>query len=196
MRNIVAIAAIVLSGCASNPYVEPLVWTSLGDGCYERGLSEVLYEPSHFNNIIGVTDIRIGFMPDTGQGPGFMAHFRQNNIPYSKRTKMPEILLAVGNGKRSCTVLLTQEDCPVAITIYEELAKMNIPISFSFDKPTGITLMHGTDYFLSFKDGQSNQTDWRFYGINHPIQEAIDQALVKLETCAKPAYDAFHNASR
>lgn len=195
MKTLAALFALTVAGCASVKYDAPLEWSSLGTGCYEKGLSDVLLLPDQFETEIGLTDIRIGRLPDTGQGPGLLAHFRRHlNGPFGQSTDEPELFLAVGDWKRSCSILIKQDTCPIASDIYAKLAAQSIPIGFAFDNPQGITVMHGTMYFLSARDGQGNQTDWTYYGLDHPLQETVSSSLDQIQTCAEPAAAAFHRA--
>ena len=85
MRIIAAILSLGLCGCASAPNLEPLEWSSLGTDCYDRGLSEVLLFPDSSGTMLSRTDIRIGRLPDSGNGPGLVAHFRQGlNGPFGQ----------------------------------------------------------------------------------------------------------------
>ncbi|RDZ26020.1 hypothetical protein [Lysobacter silvisoli] len=192
MKTGIALLALTLSSCASlSEERRPLEWSSLGTGCYDRGLSEVLFWPDRSLEI-GLTDIRIGRLPDTGQGPGMLAHFRRRlDGPFGQSTAPPELFLAVGDWKRTCAVLIQHSACPAAQEVYAHLASQSIPIGFAFDDPTAFTVMHGTIHALSVTDGQGNQTDWSFVGLDHPLQDAVARSLDKLESCAAPAMVAF-----
>lgn len=196
MKIVAALIALAISGCASTKsYTPPLEWSSLSTGCYTRGLSDVLLQPDYFETEISLTEIRIGRLPDTGQGPGLLAHFRRHpDGPFGQSTGQPELFLAVGDWKRSCSVLMKQDDCPGASKLYEMLASQSIPIGYAFENPQPFTILHGTMYFLSARDGHNNQTDWSYYGRDHPLQEAVSSALDELESCAEPAAAAFTRA--
>jgi hypothetical protein len=196
MKTLVVLLALTLTNCASTKkYTPPLEWSSLGTGCHARGLSDVLLLPDEFETEISLTDIRVGRLPDTGQGPGLLVHFRRHlDGPFGQSTGHPELLLAVGDWKRSCSILIRQDACPGASEIYGSLASQSIPIGFAFDNPQPLTVIHGTMYFLSTRDGQGNQTDWSFYGVDHPLQEAVSSSLDKLGNCAEPAAAAFQRA--
>ena len=197
MRTIATLLAIGLSGCASAPYVEPLDWSSLGSGCYDRGLSEVLLLPDDFGTRLNLTDIRIGRLPDTGNGPGLVAHFRRGlNGPFGQPTGQPQVFLAVGDWKKSCSVLLDVSDCPQSTEIYGQLAAQSISIGHAFDDAIGLTVIHGTTYFLSTRDGHANQMNWSYVGSEHPLQKQLDTALDSLNQCAASAATALSRYGR
>ncbi|HJS35838.1 MAG TPA: hypothetical protein VJ766_10125 [Pseudoxanthomonas sp.] len=192
MKTFAALLVTFLTGSAGVTDDAPLAWSTLGAGCHERGLSEVLLMPDDSETAIDLTDIRIGRLPDTHQGPGFLVHFRRHlDGPLGQSTGRPELFLAVGDWKRSCSILIDQEACTGASDVYASLATQNIPIGFAFDDPRPITVLHGTMYFLSARDGHGNQTDWRYYGEGHPLKEVVATSLDQLETCAKPAKEAL-----
>ena len=196
MKTIAACIALTLAGCAStNPYRPSLEWSSLGTGCHSRGLSEVLLLPNDFETQISLTDIRIGRLPDTGQGPGLLAHFRRHlDGRFGQSTAEPDLFLAVGDWERSCSLLIEMNTCPGAMEAYATLASMSIPIGYAFHKPQPFQVMHGDMYFLSVRDGHGNQTDWSYYGLDHPLRESISSALDSLEACAEPAARKFTTA--
>ena len=53
--------------------------------------------------------------------------------------------------------------------------------------PAEILVFHAPTYYLEFSDGQWNHNQWRFYGVDHPLQMVIDESLKALETCIAPA---------
>lgn len=196
MKIVGTFVVLALAGCASNqPYQPPLEWSSLGTGCHSRGLSEVLLLPDYPETQISLTDIRIGRLHNTGQGPGLLAHFRRHlDGPFGQSTGEPELFLAVGDWKRSCSLLIKQDTCPVAREIYESLSSMSIPIGYAFHNPQPLQVIHGDMYFLSVRDGHGNQTNWSYYGLDHPLREAVSAALDKLAVCAEPAALEFSRA--
>lgn len=192
MKTVIALSVIGLAGCASTASVEPLNWSSLGDGCHDRGLSEVLLSPEHFGTTLNLTDIRIGRLPDVGNGTGLVAHFRRGlNGAFGQPTREPQLFLAVGDWNRSCSVVLEIADCPESTEIYNQLAAQSIPIGHAFDDATGLTVIHGTKFFLSARDGHSNQMNWSYVGSEHRLRDQIDAALDDLSQCAAPASASF-----
>jgi hypothetical protein len=71
---------------------------------------------------------------------------------------------------------------------------MSIPIGYAFNNPQPLQVIHGDMYFLSVRDGHGNQTDWSYYGLDHPLRETISAALDKLAVCAEPAALEFSRA--
>lgn len=193
MRKFAALLVLALAGCASlHPYPDPLRWASLGTGCYPRGLSDVLLLPDDMGTGLGLTDIRIGRLPDTGNGPGMMAHFRRGlDGPLGQSTTAPTLFLAVGDWDRSCAVVVDREACPAAGRVYASLASLSLPIGHAFDDPQPLQVIHGDMTFLSVRDGHGNQTDWSYVGLDHPLQTATWEALEELAACAEPAARAF-----
>jgi len=124
-----------------------------------------------------------------------MAHFRRHlDGAFGQITGEPDLLLAVGAWESSCVVVVQQSACPQAEAIYSALASASIPLNHAFDDPSGITVLHGTQYFLSSRDGEGNQINWSYYGPDHPLQRQISAALDNLAICAEPAADAFQQA--
>jgi len=197
MRIIAAILSLGLCGCASAPNLEPLEWSSLGTDCYDRGLSEVLLFPDSSGTMLSRTDIRIGRLPDSGNGSGLVAHFRQGlNGPFGQSTRQPQLFLAVGDWRKSCSVLTEHVNCPQAARIYDQLKVKSIPVGHAFDDSVGLTVLHGTEYFLSSRDGHGNQMDWSYVGSDHPLQDFLDAALDSLSQCAAPASAQFEQHGR
>ncbi len=177
--------AILVASCAT---IEPDGGTATQPVCTQRGIADAFEDPGD----LGMTDIQIARIPDTGQGPGMRVHFRRHaEVSFGEARKPPDLLLAVGDGGTSCTIVVPQPACPQAERIYAELASASIPIGFAFDNPTGAELMHGTLYLLGSHDGHGNAIDWLYYGPGHPLQEQIDQALDALAACAEPAANAL-----
>lgn len=184
------------AGCATTTAPAPtpafVDWSTLTDGCRSHGLAEVMLFPDELGMELHPTDIRIGRLPDTGNGPGLLVHFRQGrNGIFAQATEPPKIFIAVGDWKRSCSIQINHDACPSAAGIYEDLATRSIPIGHAFDQPTGMTVLHGTTYFLSTRDGHDNQANWSYVGIRHPLQEVLDAALDDLAECSAPAVRAF-----
>jgi hypothetical protein len=195
---VAAMLVLALAGCtALRPHEEPLPWASLGTGCYPRGLSEPLLMPDDIGTGLGLTDIRIGRLPDTGNGPGLMAHFRRAlDGPFGQRTGQPTLLLAVGDWRGSCAVLLERGACPAAERMHASLAALSLPVGHAFSDPQPLQVIHGDTTFLSVRDGHGNQNDWSYVGLDHPVQAAVWAALDELEACAEPAAQAFSRTTR
>jgi hypothetical protein len=188
MRLIATSLAILLAGCASTA---PFEWSVVEPGCYKKGVAYAFLA----SDDMGLTDIRIGRLPDTGQGPGLMVHFRHHlDAAFGESTRQPDLVIAVGVWQSSCVAIVEQSACPQANAIYSALASASIPVGHAFDSPSGITVLHGTEYFLSSRDGEGNQLNWSYYGRGHPLQQTISTALDKLSVCAKPATDALQQA--
>lgn len=192
-KIITLLVILLLTGCASaRPEVSLAHWSTMEDGCRSNGLSEVVLFPDDLDTEPRPTDIRIGRLPDPSNGPGLLVHFRQGRSGvFAQATEPPRIFLAVGDWSSSCSVLIDHDTCPAAAAIYKDLATRSIPIGHAFDDPIMPTVLHGTTYFLSTRDGHGNQTDWSYVGIGHPLQDALTDALDRLAQCAAPAARAF-----
>lgn len=191
MKAITLLVILLLVGCASAPPVEPYGSLST-EGCRPVGLPEVLLWPEDVGVQLHPTDVLIGRVPDSGDDPGFLVHFRQGRTGvFAQAVEPPRILMAVGSWNNSCSILIDHDACPAAAAIYKDLATRSIPIGHAFDDPIMPTVLHGTTYFLSTRDGHGNQTDWSYVGIGHPLQDALTDALDRLAQCAAPAARAF-----
>jgi hypothetical protein len=189
MKSIATVLTLFLAGCTTSRSIE---WSVTEPGCYKNGVEDAFMAP---DDGMGLTDIRIGRLPDTGQGPGMMVHFRRHiDGAFGQNRSQPDLLLAVGDWKNSCVVVVQSSACSQAKEIYSSLSSATIPVGFAFDDPGGIQVMHGTQYFLSSRDGQGNLLNWSYYGPDHPLQRTISDALDNLEVCAKPAAEAFQQA--
>jgi hypothetical protein len=188
-----ALLSLASSGCATTALPEFADWSTITDGCRSHGLSEVMLFPDDLGMELHPTDIRIGRLPDTGKGPGLLVHFRQGrNGIFAQATEPPRIFIAVGDWNHSCSIQIDHAACPSAAALYQDLAKRSIPLGHAFDDPMVPTVMHGTTYFLSARDGHGNQTNWSYLGISHPLQATLDVALDTLAQCATPAANAFN----
>jgi hypothetical protein len=187
MRHlIVSILMLLVSGCATN-----YGWSVATPGCYNKGLQRALFAPEATD--LELTDIRIGKMPDTGQGPGLLVQFDRKLDPaMGTPLAPPQLIIGVGDWERSCVIVIPEAKCPPARDIYAALSRASVPVGFAFDSPSGINIFHGTQYFLLAEDGQHNNLQWSYYGPGHPLQAQIDEGLTALESCAKAAHDQFH----
>lgn len=79
-----------------------------------------------------------------------------------------------------------------ASAVYERLRGESIPLGFAMEDPADILVLHAPGYYLEFSDGQGNHNQWRFYGMNHPLQAAIDESMDALQRCIAPARDAYY----
>ena len=186
MKHLLApILALLMSGCATT-----YGWAVDAPGCYPKGLQEALYTPEATE--LGLTDIRIGRLPDTGQGPGLLVQFDRRLDPAMGTPLAPSrLIIGVGDWERTCVVVVPETSCPAAHDVYSALAKASIPVGFAFDDPNGINVLHGTQYFLLAKDGQHNNLQWSYYGPGHPVQAQVEAGLNALDSCAKVAHDQF-----
>ena len=186
MRHLlIPILALLMSSCATS-----YGWSVSTPGCYPKGLGEALFTPEATE--LGLTDIRIGRLPDTGQGPGLLVQFDRRLDPaMGTPSAPPQLIIGVGDWARTCVVVVPEANCPPAHDIYAVLSKASIPVGFAFDDPSGINILHGTQYFLMATDGQHNNLHWSYYGPGHPLQAEIQSGLNALEACAKVAHDQF-----
>ena len=168
---------LLLASCATTPFG----WSFERAGCRDRGLFEALAVPDATD--LGWTDVRVGKVPDTGQGPGLAAQFSMQRGGMGQAGEA-SIAIAVGDWERACVSIIPASQCPEAAQAYELLAKITLPVGYKFDRPEGITVLHGTQYFLTAKDGEGNRLDWSYYGPGHDAQRTIDTALHMLEGCA------------
>ncbi|WP_394695151.1 hypothetical protein [Pseudoxanthomonas japonensis] len=190
-KIITLLLVLPLVGCASAPPAESYGSLST-EGCRPVGLPEVLLWPEDVGVQLHPTDVLIGRVPDIGDDPGFLVHFRQGRTSvFAQAVEPPKILMAVGSWNNSCSILVDHATCPAAAAIYNDLASRSIPIGHAFDDPIMPTVLHGTRYFLSSRDGHGNPTDWSYVGIGHPLQDVLNDALDNLALCAVPAVRAF-----
>ena len=188
MKAAVTFITLLLAGCATSPSAS-IEWSIKDPGCYQKGAMDAFLAP---DDDMGLTDLRIGALPDTGGGPGLMVHFRRHvSGLFAQDLGQPDLLFAVGRWKLSCVIVVSSSTCPQAEAIYKDLEAASIPVGFAFDDPTGIEVTHGTTYFLSSRDGQGNRINWSYYGSDHPLQKKIGAALDELSACAKPAEIEF-----
>ena len=177
----------LLASCATQPYE----WQFATTECRDLGLSGALFVPEAAE--LGLADIRIGRLPDTGRGPGVAIQFIRN-YDFSGQVREPEIIVAVGDwGNRTCTMRMAESDCEGARTQYLELAALSLPVGHRFDDPVGINLLHGTQYFLASVDGESNELYWSYYGEYHPVLAVLDQTLEALSQCTQGAQKMYSN---
>lgn len=186
--------AMGMSGCATGASPAIADWSTMSDGCRASGLPEVVLWPEDVGVQLHPTDILIGRIPDTGNGPGLLVHFRQGRTgAFAQSAEPPKLFMAVGSWNNSCSLLIDAGTCPGAADIYRDLAERSIPIGHAFDAPLVPAVIHGTQYFLSTRDGHGNRMDWSYVGIDHPLQDALAMALDSLAQCAAPAARAFQH---
>lgn len=180
---------LLSTGCAAT-----YGWSVTSAGCYSKGLQEALFSPEATE--LGLTDIRIGRMPDTGQGPGLLVQFDRRLDPGTGIPQAPpQLIIGVGDWKRTCVIVVPEAQCAAARGAYIALSKASIPIGFAFEDPSGITVLHGIQYFLLAKDGQHNTLAWSYYGPGHPLQAQIETSLSSFESCASVAHSQFQSGA-
>jgi hypothetical protein len=142
---------------------------------------------------LGNMDIRIGRLPDTGNGLAHLIHFDRRFGGLGEIQGPPRVRLSVGDfNKRTCTVVVDEVDCPESAEAYRRLASQTLPLGFLFDDPSGLSLMHGTTYYLQSFDGNGNETRWSYYGSPaHPLQKEIDKTIADLSRCLSPVSAAY-----
>jgi hypothetical protein len=184
--------SLALSGCVSTEFG----WTPAETGCVDRGLFEVLEAPTdEYDEALGNTDIRVGRLPDTGNGLAALIQFDRRFGGLGVFQGPPRVLLSVGDfNKRTCTVVLSESDCPEAEAVYRRLASQSLPIEFQFEEPSAISVMHGTTFYLRTADGNGNETSWRYVGSPaHPMETEINRAMAELSRCLAPAHAAYQD---
>ncbi|WP_156969944.1 hypothetical protein [Arenimonas malthae] len=185
-----ACLATTLAGCKSVDFG----WSPTETGCVERGLFEAMEEPGDLpEGDLGNTDIRVGRLPDTGNGLAYLVHFDRRFGGLGQVMGSPRVRLSVGDwNKRTCTVVMDQDECPESAEVYQRLASQSLPLGFLFEDPSGLSLMHGTTYYLQAFDGNGNETRWSYYGSTaHPLQNEIDRAIDGLSRCLSHVQAAY-----
>jgi hypothetical protein len=183
---VIAALATAFTGCRSVEFG----WSPTETGCAARGLFEALEEPGDLpDGDLGNTDIRVGRLPDTGNGVVHLIHFDRRFGGLGQVLGPPRVRLSVGDwSKRTCTVVMSEAECPESAEVYRRLASQSLPVGFLFEDPSEITLMHGTSYYLQSYDGNGNEIRWSYYGSPaHPFQAEIDSAIEALSRCLAPA---------
>lgn len=185
MRWTVVVAGLtaLCSGCVTMKPEEG--WSPTTPGCAPQGLVFALAYPEAAS--LGMTDLRIGRLPDTGSGPGQMARFDRNlggGLTGSIPTAPPQLVLSVGDLQRTCTVVLDEQQCLQAGDVYRRIIGSRLPVAQFHEEPNWLTVTHGTEYFLLARDGRSGVLDWRYVGAPaHEMETAIDAALNDLANC-------------
>ena len=185
-----AVVATTLVGCKSAEFG----WSPTETGCVARGLFEAMENPGELpNGDLGNTDIRIGRLPDTGNGLAHLIHFDRRFGGLGQVQGPPQVRLSVGDfNQRTCTVVMDEADCPEAAEAYRRLASQTLPLGFLFEDPSGLSLMHPTTYHLQSFDGNGNETRWSYSGSPaHPLQDEIDRTIDGLSRCLAPAAAAY-----
>jgi hypothetical protein len=192
MRTTVAIlGSVILAGCALNPIGDP--WHPAASGCTARAIHETLlwYDDAPLSS----ASFRVAVRPDTGQGPTVLAVIDSGKQINLGNPDPPAYFLGVvGDSEKSCAVRMAWEECPAATTVYETLKAKSLPLGFEFEAPADILVFHAPTYYVGFSDGQGNHNQWRFYGLRHPLQPVVDEAMAALRPClaaAERAYNAF-----
>ena len=188
----IALLSAALSGCASTDFG----WSPTEAGCVERGLFEAMEEPGELpDDDLGNTDIRIGRLPDTGNGLAHLVHFDRQFGGLGRFQGAPQVRLSVGDwNERTCTVVMQEAECPESVEIYRRLTSQTLPVGFLFEAPSGLSLMHGTTYYLQSFDGNGNETRWSYYGSPpHPMQSEIDKAIAGPSRCLASAHAAYRD---
>ena len=185
-----AFLVTAIAGCKS----VDLGWPPTETGCVARGLAEALEKPGDLpDGDLGYTDIRVGRLPDTGNGLATLIHFDRRFIGLGQVKAMPRVRLSVGDwSERACTVVMSEAECPESADVYRRLASKSLPVGFLFERPSDVTLMHGTSYYLQSIDGNGNEMRWNYYGSPaHPFQAEIDSTIDALSRCLAFAEEAY-----
>ena len=188
MRFLLIPLTIILTSCtASNVPNIDWEWEPLETGCQNKALSWLSL--SQYSEI-SLASIRFGMQPDSGRGPAFLATI-DSGIKLMGRNSEPFFVAAYGDYKKSCVVRMPLNECSEAKEVLNDLSKAQIPITYAFDDPVHIMVLHGNTYYLSSKDGQNNFNSWSFYGSDHPMIELIEESTKKIEHCAIKALNMY-----
>lgn len=188
MRFLLIPLTIILTSCtASNAPNIDWQWEPLETGCQSKALSWLsLSEHSEMS----LASIRFGKQPDTGQGPVFLATL-DSGVELMGKNREPFLIAAYGDYHKSCVIKMPLSECKEANEVLEDFSKAQIPITYAFEDPVGIVVLHGNTYYLSFKDGQNNFNTWSFYGYDHPMIELIEKSTKKIEHCTIKALNMY-----
>lgn len=184
----IAACTTILASCASagGPEVRHPGTT----GCENYPISDTLYWWG--NAPLSPASFRFAIDPDTGQGPTTLVVLDSGKLTEPGAPERPPFIVAgVGDESRTCSVRLSLVDCPAASAVYERLKAESIPLGFDMQDPAEILVFHAPTYYLEFSDGQWNHNQWRFYGVEHPLQKVIDESLAGLEACIAPALKGY-----
>jgi hypothetical protein len=144
--------------------------------------------------MLSVGSFRLAVDPDTSRGPTTAVTLESGKIKDpANPTNEPYLLVAVGDQNRSCVVRTSFAQCPAAMRIVERLKQASVPLGLGLDEPSGALLvLHGSTYHVESVDGFGNHHHLVFSEAGHPFEELIKHSLGSLESCMKPAADAYH----
>ena len=135
---------------------------------------------------------RFAVDPDTGQGPTTLVILDSGKlVNLGNPDNRPFFLAVIGDAERTCSVQMPLTACPEATAVYERLRGESLPLGFGMADPADILVFHAPTYYLEFSDGQANHNQWRFYGMDHPLQGVIDEAIDSLQACIAPVRAAY-----
>lgn len=189
MKHLAVIACVALiTSCASAG--GPEVRHPSGTGCGNFSISDTLFWWG--GAPLSAASFRLAVQPDTGQGSTTLVVLDSGRMEdLENPDNSPFVLAAVGDSRRTCSVRFSLQDCPEAAVVYEQLKDESIPLGFDMETPAEVFVLHAPTYYLEFSDGQANHNQWRFYGVDHPLQLVIDESIDTLQTCIAPALEAY-----
>ncbi|MBW8367818.1 MAG: hypothetical protein K0M70_08175 [Arenimonas sp.] len=183
-----AACAALLASCASAGLPDVRHPSKTGCESFPIGETVLWWQDAPLSS----ASFRFAVDPDTGQGPTTLVVLDSGKmVNLGNPDNSPIFLAAIGDAKRTCVVQMPLRDCPAASVAYERLKGASIPLGFGMEDPADIFVFHAPTYYLEFSDGQANHNQWRFYGMDHPLQRVIDESIESLESCIAPALAAY-----
>ena len=189
MKSLLTVlCASILASCASADVRDARHPT--GTGCKSFPVSETLlwWEDAPLSS----ASFRFAVDPDTGQGPTTLVILDSGKlVNLGNPDNQPFFLAVIGDAERTCSVQMPLKACPEATAVYERLSGESLPLGFGMADPADILVLHAPTYYLEFSDGQANHNQWRFYGMDHPLQRVIDESIDSLQACIAPVRAAY-----
>ncbi|WP_154224631.1 hypothetical protein [Marinicella rhabdoformis] len=193
---IVALSLIVSTSAFSQPDEEidtssphDLFWNGFSEGCIGRNIiSDVFW--FEFNTEMSLNSFTLGYMPDTNNGPAFLARLdtgTSNKGFFSSNDNPPSVFLAYSMGVFSCIVKTDFKKCPKAQKAYDLISNTKISLKENFKNKFGIKASHYTRYNLQVMDGAAHFNQWELTSGKSDMEKSIIEAHKLLFECAEPA---------
>ncbi len=163
-------------------------WNGFNEGCIGRNIAYDVFW-SDFDTDLSLNSFTFGFIPNTNNGPAFLARLNTGISGGWFQTKdNPEtVLLSWSLGGSSCIIKTDLDKCKAAKRVMENLQNVNIAVNDNFEKINGLNVSHATTFFFQVLDGANHFNQWETTSGKSELEKTITKSSLALYECSKKA---------
>ena len=161
-------------------------WNGFNEGCIGRNIAYDVFW-SDFDTDLSLNSFTIGFIPDTNNGPAFLARLNTGVSGGYFQNNPKTVFLSWSLGGTSCIIKTDFDKCKEANKVMNDLQKIKIAVNENFDNKHGLTASHATSYYLKVLDGSNHFNQWEITSGKSDIEKTITESSLALYQCSKEA---------